>query len=200
LPEGDVEVIEAALAAATPGRVAALLNGIQVAIWGLCLAVTATGGLALGLWAGGSEPALVLVVLVVAAPAIAIPLYVARRASALADAVTHPGEVLSQARDLARGLTDGPELRSLASQLRRRGRRAAGGAGRLRRALRSGRLVVAVIGLAGPDPARHPMLVPFTPERLRRLWFAVLAGLWWWLAAAVLAGVALLAVVVSALV
>jgi hypothetical protein len=44
------------------------------------------------------------------------------------------------------------------------------------------------------------MLVPFTPERLRRLWFAVLAGLWWWLAAAVLAGVALLAVVVSALV
>jgi hypothetical protein len=202
LPDGDVEAIEAALAAATPGRVATLLNGIQVAIWALCLAVTATGGLALGfgLWAAGSEPSLVAVVLVVAVPAIAIPLYVARRASALADAVTHPVEVLAQARDLATGLKDGPELRALVSQLRRRGRRAAGGAGRLRRALRSSRLVVAVIGLAGPDPVRHPLLVPFTPERLRRLWLAVLAGLWWWLAAAVLAVVALLAVTVRALV
>jgi hypothetical protein len=195
-----VAAVEAALDAATPSRIAGLLNGLQVAIWGLCLLATATGGLALGLglWAWPSPAGAVVIVLAVTLPAIALPLYVARRTSALADAVTHPADVLAQAKDLALGLKDGPQLRSLVSQLRRRGTGSvAKGPGRIRRTLRSGRLVVAIIGLAGPDPKRHPLLVPFTPERLRRLWLAVLVGLWWWLAAALFAMLAALALLVA---
>ena len=44
--------------------------------------------------------------------------------------------------------------------------------------------------LTAPDPKRHPLLVPFRPERLRATWLAVIVSLWAWLAASIVALVA----------
>ncbi|MCB0959760.1 MAG: hypothetical protein KDB04_09575, partial [Acidimicrobiales bacterium] len=70
--------------------------------------------------------------------------------------------------------------------------------GRVRRVVASGRLLSAVIGLAGPDPDRHPHLVAFTPTRLRSLWLAVTLTWWTWVAAGATSAVALIVVVVGA--
>ena len=62
-----------------------------------------------------------------------------------------------------------------------------------------GRLVSRVIGLASPDPERHRYLTPFTPDRLKNLWLAVLVGLWAWLVSAAIASLALLSLAIGAL-
>ncbi|MEZ5140712.1 MAG: hypothetical protein R2711_18640 [Acidimicrobiales bacterium] len=62
----------------------------------------------------------------------------------------------------------------------------------------SGRLLSAVIGLAGPDPERHRHLVAFTPTRLRSLWLAVALTWWTWVVACATGAVALLVVLVGA--
>ena len=55
--------------------------------------------------------------------------------------------------------------------------------GQVRSALSLARVASTVIGQAQPDPKRHPLLVPFTPERLRHTWAAVIISLWAWLIA-----------------
>jgi hypothetical protein len=155
--------------------------------------------LALGLLAWSDTVGGIVVVVAATAPAIGLAVYVGLRAARLADAATHPGEVLVQARDLLGRAKGSPELRQLAGTLRRRGRAPRSRAGRIRGFVSKGRLVSAVIGLAEPDPKEHRLLVPFTPDRLRNLWLAILAGLWWWLAAAVVAFFGGLALVARAL-
>lgn len=203
--DDDVAALVGELQTASPDRVAALLRGLQLAIWGVCAPAATTGaiGLLLGLWAWGDTAGGLAVVVLATLPLIAIAAYVGLRAARLADAVTHPGEVLAQARDLVVRAKDSPELRQVARLVRgRSGRRARAPrsrAGRVRSFVSKGRLVSTVIGLADPDPKQHRLLLPFTPERLRNLWLAILAGLWWWLAASVVAVFGFVALVARAL-
>jgi hypothetical protein len=201
----DVDALVGELQAASPDRVATLLRGLQAAIWAVCVPAAITGAVALllGLRAWGGTAAGAAIVVLASIPLIAIAAYVGMRAARLADAVTHPGEVLAQARDLVVRAKDSPELRQVARLVRgrggRRGRGPRSSAGRVRSFVSKGRLVSSVIGLADPDPVEHRLLLPFTPERLRNLWLAVLAGLWWWLAASVVAVFGFVALVARAL-
>lgn len=184
-------------------RVARLARTLRAAVWVLCALAALTGATsaALGLWAWRREVEVLAVTEVVAVLAVALPLYVAWRSAALARAIADPPQVVAQAKDLVGRATGSPELHRLARNLRnpggRRGRAGTGG-GKLRRALASGRTISAVIGLAQPDPKRHALLVPFTPERLRNLWLAITVGFWLWIAAAVLALWAVWAVLLRA--
>lgn len=204
----DIAALVGELQAASPDRVATVLRGLQLAIWGACAPAAITGGIALllGTWAWGDTAGGFAIVVLATLPLIAIAAYVGLRAARLADAVTHPGEVLAQARDLVARAKDSPELRQVARLVRgrsgRRSRRTRGPrsrAGRVRSFVSKGRLVSTVIGLADPDPTQHRLLLPFTPDRLRNLWLAILAGLWWWLAASVVALFGAVALVARAL-
>lgn len=162
------------------------------------ISVTGIGALLLGLGAWGGSITGIVVVLLTCGPAVAAPIYVARRTSALAKAAAHPRELADQARDLITGLRASPELTTLARRLRGRSAGGVSGAprGRFRNSLSLLRLVSSVVGQASPDPKRHPLVVPFQPERLRATWLAVIVSLWAWLAAAIvglLAAVVLLA-------
>lgn len=180
----DVAELTARLDAAEPGRVARGIGTLRRAVRALCALVAGTSlaALALGVAAWRDWPPGLAVALVGALPPVVAAAYVAHRVGPLTAAVTHPADVLDQARDLASRITASPELHRLVRRLRGRDRRP-GRARRWRRALSTARSASAVVGLAGPDPRRHPLLVPFTPERLRRLWAAIGLGLWWWLAA-----------------
>ena len=67
----------------------------------------------------------------------------ARRATALADAISNPSEVLIQAKDLASRLSDGPELSSLLGRLRAGTKSTS--RGRITQIIRSSRLISALI-------------------------------------------------------
>ena len=54
-----------------------------------------------------------------------------------------------------------------------------------------------MIGRAGPDEARHPLLVPFTPERTMRLWVSLTLSAWGLLLAFVVATISVLALAIS---
>lgn len=199
-PDADLLEVTAALERGGPRRLAAVIRALRGTIVLLCLAAAGTGlGVILfGAVAWRDQPTGLLFAALVGVPAVALPLYVAWRSSMLAEAIADPAEVASQAKDLAVHLKGSVELHRLAGRLRARDAVAAGravrgstrGAGRLRRMVRSGRSLSALIGLAQPDPVRHRLLIPFTPVRMRALWLAITVGLWWWLAAAIVATIA----------
>lgn len=186
----DLATVTEALEQGGPARLAAVVGALRAAVWGLCAVAAATGAtaLVLGSWAWTDSVPALAVTSLLGLGAVVVPGYIVRRTGALARALRSPAEVLVQAKDLVGRATGSPELHSLAKQVR--SRRAAGaaakarGVSRARRALSTGRMVSAVIGLAQPDPKRHALLVPFTPERLRHLWLAVTVAFWLWLGAA----------------
>ncbi|MEO6988875.1 MAG: hypothetical protein ABI239_09525 [Aquihabitans sp.] len=142
--------------------------------------IVGVGGLGLGLLVWGSTPAGIVLVVLLSIPGLAGPLMLTRRVGALVRAVTHPDQVVAQARDLVRQLRASPELDELAHRL--------GGlygdaspiqeVGRLRKAMRVARLGSQVVGQAQPDRSRHSLLVPFTPDRLTSLWWWLTVSLW----------------------
>lgn len=173
-------------------RTTRLASFVLVAI---ALSVAATGMLALavGLWAWHDPIIAAVAVACLCAPAIVAPVLVARHVLLLGRAAGHPRELADQARDLVTRLQASPELRNLFAVAVGRGRggrsRAVDDAGRARRGLRGAlhttRLLTTVIGLAGPDPDRHPLLVGLTPARLRTTWLAIGWSLWGWVMAVV---------------
>jgi hypothetical protein len=195
LPTDDVVALEAELASGQGRRMATAARRARMAARLLAGVVAGTGVLALlvGLAAWRDEPGALAVVALLCLPAIVAPLYVVRRAEALAGAAARPREVAAQAQDLIGRVRHSAELRTLAERVvhrragEHRGPVAAGRAGRLRGGLELARLASTVVGQAEPDPARHPLLVAFTPDRLARTWWAVGVSLWAWpLAGAVL--------------
>lgn len=197
-PASDpVAELTAEVSAGGGQRLASTVHLLRRVVWVIAALAAITGlvALVLGMAAWGHSLLGILFVLVACSPAIAAPVYVARRTSAIAHAAAQPKEMARQAKDLLTGLRSSPELVSLVNRLRR-GAGAGASAprrGRLRRGVTMLRLTSAVVGLASPDPKRHALLVPFRPERLHATWVAVIVSLWAWLAAAV---VALLATVV----
>ena len=191
-----VVALETELASGDGTRLARYGARVQIGVWLLALPVVGTGALALlvGVAAWRDEPVALALVVLLCAPAIGRPLYVARRAAQLARAASHPRELAEQAHDLVTRVRDSAELRTLAGRVAQRsarGRALPGRRGGLRGAVGFARLASTVIGQARPDDQRHPLLVPFTPERLRLTWTALGLALWGWL-------VALVVLVVSA--
>lgn len=137
-------------------------------------------GLGLGLLAWGSTGTGVVLVVLVSIPGVVGPLVLGRRVGALTRAVSHPDQVVVQARDLVGQVRSSPEVDELVLRL--------GGlygdaspiqeVGRLRKAIRLARLGSQVVGQAQPDRSRHPHLVPFTPDRLGSLWRWASVMLW----------------------
>jgi len=200
----DTSVVLAALTRTGAKGLSVTISVVHRTVELLCLAAAATGivALLLGVWAWhNSLPGSAIAVLGGGAT-VAVALYVLTRTRALARAVKHPAETLAQAQDLVLRATGSPELHQLAGAVRsRKAAKAAkaAGIGRARRALRTGKLISRVIGLASPDPDRHAYLVPFTPDRLRNLWLAILVGLWAWLVSAVIASLAFLSLAIQSL-
>lgn len=184
---------------ASDGRLTRWLHRARWGIRLLAAAVVGTGLLAVlaSVLTWRDHPAVLVLAVVASLPAIVAPILVARRTSAMAEAAVHPQEVAREARDLLGRVTDAPELRDLAALVAaRRGRASAATVastlprlGRLRGALRAGRLASSLIGRAKPDAQQHRLLVPFTPEALGSTWSAV-GWTWtgWLLALVVLAG------------
>ncbi|MCB0978892.1 MAG: hypothetical protein KDB02_15665 [Acidimicrobiales bacterium] len=158
---------------------------IALAVLALGVAAALLAGLAFC-----SHVAVLAAMLLLCAPAIVAPLVAWRSLVKLRESVTHPREIASQLHDLISGLGGSPELRELATRLKERagmeGTIAVRG-GRLRRSLHTARLLSKVVGIAQPDPVRHRLLIPFTPERTGRMltsftwsaWGAVLATIVW---------------------
>lgn len=159
--------------------------GLFVFGWGLV-------GALLALLLLRDQTGLLVVALLLCAPALVGPLLAGTRLRHLARSLEQPDEVAAQARDLGARLRDSAELRQLADRVRSgsaasgrsggrsrtepsgepsRTRRSRRSGGRIRRAFGTARLASAVLGQTGPDPRRHALLVPFTPTRLRGLWF-----------------------------
>lgn len=202
-PDPAEEVL-ARLSADGGGQLARAVGWLARAIRAVAALAGATGVLALvlGLAAWGGSLLGAALVLVVCAPAVAAPVYVARRTTALATAASHPRELAEEARDLVTRVRSSAELAALARQLGRRdatSRRGGAPRRRLGRGLGVLRLASTVVGQARPDAQRHPLLVPFRPERLRATWLAVVVSLWAWLATSVLALVAVVALLARAL-
>lgn len=203
LAGSDVEVLRADLATPGGGRLARYAGRANTAVRILAVAVGAVGLLALlvglGAWRS-SVPAMVLVA-VLCLPAVLLPIYVARRTGALARAVANPHDMAAQAQDLMGRVRDSADLAKLRSAFDGRpGRgRSTGPAGErkigVRRAASLARSASAVIGQAHPDDERHPLLVPFTPERMARTWTA--AG---WSITALVVALLVLAVSIPALI
>ncbi len=221
--DDDTSVVLAALTRNGAKGLSVTVAVIHRSVQAICPAAGTTGAIALvlGVWAWHrSLPGAAIAVLGGGA-ALGAAAYVWVRTRALATAVGHPAEALTQAQDLVRRATGSAELHQLATAVRsRKAVKAvtkAGKAskaskaskavkvtkvaklGRARRALRTGRLISSVIGLASPDPERHRYLIPLTPERLRALWLAIVVGLWAWLVSAAIAAVALLTLAVQSL-
>ena len=167
----------------------------------LCVAAGATGvvALLLGFWAWHNSLSGAVLAVGGGGATLAVAVYVLVRIRALARAVRHPADALAQAQDLVMRAKGSPELHALAAKVRARKGAKAAGLGRMRRALTTGKLISSVIGLASPDPQQHALLVPFTPDRLRNLWLAIIIGLWAWLISAVIAALAFLSLAIQAL-
>jgi hypothetical protein len=199
--DDDSSVVLRALADKGAKGVGVTLAVVHRTIEVICLVAAATGlvALVLGVWAWHSSLPGAVIAAVGGVVTIAVAAYVLVRIRALALAVRNPGETLSQAQDLVMRAKGSPELHRLAASVRNRKAAKAAGLGRFRRALSTGRLISSVIGLASPDPKQHAYLVPFTPERLRNLWLAILVGLWAWLIAAVISSLAFLSLAIQSL-
>lgn len=133
----------------------------------------------LGVLGFREHTAAMVVVVLLSLPAIVAPIMAIQLTTRMAASARQPDVLVRQAQDLARGLVDSAELRQLA-------RRLTGGAegegpitqGRLGRARHTAKLASTVMSQAKPDKERHPLLVPFRPERLR--WLSM-AYSWSWI-------------------
>lgn len=199
--DDDTSTVLAALTRGGAKGFSVTISVVHRTIEVICAAAAATGlvALVLGVWAWHSSLPGAALAFVGGAVTLAVAIYVLVRVRALAVAVKHPTEVLAQAQDLVLRAKGSPELHKLAGKVRARKAAKAAGLGRARRALSTGRLISSVIGLASPDPERHRYLVPFTPDRLKNLWLAILAGLWAWLISAVIASLAFLSLAIQSL-
>jgi hypothetical protein len=205
-PDGDddTSVVLTALTRTGAKGLSVTISVIHRTVELICLAAGATGlvALLLGGWAWRNTLPGAVLALVGGGVTLGVAAYVLVRIRALALAVRHPADTLAQAQDLVLRAKGSPELHKLAGTVRtRRGAKAAkaAGIGRARRALRTGKLISSVIGLASPDPERHGYLIPFTPDRVRNLWLAILFGLWAWLISAVIASMAFLSLAIQSL-
>lgn len=202
--DADANLVLSALSRGGAKGLSVTISVVHRTIELVCVAAAATGlvALVLGVWAWRNTLPGAAIAFVCGGVALAVAVYVLFRVRALAGAIKHPTETLAQAQDLVMRAKGSPELHRLAGAVRsRQTRRAAkaAGVGKARRALSTGRLISRVIGLASPDPDRHRYLVPFTPDRLKNLWLAILFGLWAWLIAAVIASLAFLSLAIQAL-
>ena len=205
--DDDANVVLATLRTTGAKGLAVTVSVVHRSIEVACFAAAATGfcAVTLGWWAWHQALPGALLACASGAVTLAAAGYVFLRVRALAAAIKHPTETMDQAQDLVLRAKGSPELHRLASAVRTRqaGRAARATAsasmGKARRAMRMGRLVSRVIGLASPDPERHRYLTPFTPDRLKNLWLAVLVGLWAWLVSAAIASLALLSLAIGAL-
>lgn len=200
----DANVVLTALRTTGAKGLSVTISVVHRTVELLCVAAASTGIVALGLgwWAWHESLQGAAIAVLGGGITLAVAVYVLVRVRALAVAIKHPTETLAQAQDLVLRAKGSPELHKLAGAVRtRQNRRSAkaAGVGRARRAINSGRLISRVIGLASPDPERHRYLVPFTPDRLKNLWLAVLVGLWAWLISAVIASLALLSLAIQSL-
>jgi len=202
--DADAHVVLTALRTTGAKGLSVTISVVHRTVELLCVAAGATGlvALVLGVWAWRNTLPGAGIAFVCGGVTLAVAVYVLIRVGALAAAIKHPAETLAQAQDLVLRAKGSPELHQLAGAVRtRQSRKAAkaAGVGRARRALNSGRLISRVIGLASPDPERHRYLVPFTPDRLKDLWLAILVGLWAWLVSAAVASLAFLSLAIQAL-
>lgn len=202
--DDDTLVVLAALTRTGAKGLSVTISVVHRTVELICLAAAGTGltALVLGVWAWRNTLPGAVLALAGGGVALAVAVYVLIRVRALAQAVKHPTETLAQAQDLVLRAKGSPELHKLAGAVRsRKAAKAAKVAkvGRARRAMRTGRLISSVIGLASPDPERHAYLVPFTPDRVRNLWLAILVGLWAWLISAVIASLAFLSLAIQSL-
>ena len=197
----EVAALRAELANADGTRLARYTARARTATRVLAALVVSTGVLALlaGVAAWRDNTVGLVVVTLLCLPAIVTPLFVARRAGALAMAAGHPREMAVQIQDVAVGLRDSVELRRLARLVSGRRSGQSGRRGKLRGALSLARMASAVVGQAQPDPNRHPLLLPFTPERLRHTWAGVIISLWAWLVASLVLLVSIPALAISLL-
>lgn len=200
-----VVALETQLATGDGSRLARFAARARTGAKLLVVLVAGTGVLALlvGVAAWRDQPVAMVVVALLCLPAILAPLYVARRTAALARAAAHPRDVAQQAKDLVSRVRDSAELRTLADQVVHRSPAEAAGPvsggriGGIRGAISLARLTSTVIGQAQPDDDRHPLLVPFTPERLGQTWSALWISLWGWLLAVLVLVVCVPALLVS---
>ncbi len=181
----------------TIGRGLVLLSSGALSV--LMLGLVAT---ALSVIAWRDRTSVLVAMIVLCLPAIVAPLVARRGLLRLSRSVTRPRETAGQLRDLLTGVTDSPEVRELVDRFR--GRDAAGPVsearvGRLRRTVRSARLITGVVGAAEPDPQRHSLLLAFTPERTVRLFSSITWSAWGTLIAALVAFTATIAIVIDAL-
>ena len=199
--DDDTNVVLAAITRNGAKGAALTIGVVHRTIELVCVAAAATGlvALVLGVWAWRNTLPGAVLAFVGGGVTLLVAVYVLVRIRALAVAVKHPTEVVAQAQDLVVRAKGSPELHKLAGKLRARKAAKSAGLGRARRALSTGRLISSVIGLASPDPERHRYLIPFTPDRLKNLWIAILVGLWAWLIAAVIASLAFLSLAIQSL-
>lgn len=197
----DVAFVTRLLTRSGPRTLSVVIGALHRTIELICVAAGLTGlvALLLGVWAWHHSLPGAAIAVAAGLPTLVIAGYVGMRTRALAAAIRRPNEVLAQAQDLVLRAKGSPELHKLAGRLRDRKAAKNAGLGRMRRAVRTGQLVSSVIGLASPDPKRHDLLIPFTPDRLRNLWLAVTIGLWAWLISAVMASLAFLSLAIQAL-
>lgn len=201
----DVAALESELATGDGSRLARYTTRARTLARLLASLVVGTGVLALlvGLGAWRETPIAMVVVAVLCLPAVAAPLYVTRRSGALAEAAARPREMARQTQDLISRVRNSADLRTLADRVANRrsphptGPVPIGRTGRLRAALQLAKLASTVVGQAQPDAHHHPLLMPFTPERLGRTWSAVVISLWAWLVAMLILVVSVPALVIS---
>lgn len=200
----DVAALERELAIGDGNRLARYAARARSVARLLAVLVVTTGVAALlvGLAAWRETPIAMVVVVLLCLPAVVVPLYVARRTGSLAEAAARPKEMAHQTQDLISGVRNSAELRTLADRVTNRGTSqptavSARRPGRLRGAMQLAKLASTVVGQAQPDADRHPLLVPFTPERLARTWSAVVISLWAWLVAVLVLVVSVPALAIS---
>jgi len=199
--DADTSVVLAALTRGGAKGLSVTIAVVHRTMEVLCLAAAATGLVAvvLGVWAWNNTLPGAAVAFIGGSVTLVVAIYVLVRIRALAIAVKHPAEVLTQAQDLVLRAKGSPELHKLAGRVRARKAAKAAGLSRMRRAFTTGKLISSVIGLASPDPVEHRYLVPFRPDRLKFLWLAILVGLWAWLISAVIASLAFLSLAIQSL-
>lgn len=173
----DRAEVEAAIEENQGSRMAGFIGGARLVVLVLGVLITALGlvALAFGLAAFRDSIPVMIVIVLLCAPAVILPVYVIVRVQDLARAATHPRQLAEEAKSLLGQVRDSPELRTVADELR--GRSIAGG-GKLRRGWTLARATSGVIGQANPDPENHPLLFKVTPDRLARIWWATTWSLW----------------------
>lgn len=193
-PAGPAEELRRELAAGDPGRLARGVGAFRRAVVFLALPIVATGvvAVALALWAWRDAPLALVVAVLLALPAVVLPVNAVRRTRAAAQVAAHPQQALDQARDLlgrARHLPGLEELATAARPFRGPGARRPSP----RQALHLLRLLSSTVEAARPDPTAHPLLLPLRPEQLGKLWRGAAWSLTAWPVAGLVAVVSLVA-------